>query len=281
MRMLITYMAQLWPQKFMHLGRLCLYAVCFYTGSTTVKLTIASALCEWDRYQDISEIPLTSEVGLRTKALIRLQLTLRNIIIVNKNLLKQAIEEAVSPQRPHIGKLAPCTSSAKSPLTRYRFFLGRSGSLIMNTLLSEITDLREENAKISKFKKENAVFSVENAKLRQDMEEYETRFTKLKQNETLIHCETNDSITSITPVTPEQIVSQNSTYKEKVSKEIIRIVKEKKLRDQESSSEKQDTSSGELEELISPLIPCDTIKKRLLQKNPYKIYLKNPSGIRV
>jgi hypothetical protein len=45
---------------------------------------------------DHAEIPLTSEVGLRTKALIRLLLTLRNIIIVNKNLLKHAIEQAVS-----------------------------------------------------------------------------------------------------------------------------------------------------------------------------------------
>ncbi|RHZ47607.1 hypothetical protein Glove_575g27 [Diversispora epigaea] len=45
---------------------------------------------------DHAEIPLTSEVGLRTKALIRLLLTLRNIIIVNKNLLKQAMEQAVS-----------------------------------------------------------------------------------------------------------------------------------------------------------------------------------------
>jgi len=34
MCMLITYMAQLRPQKFIHLGMLCLYAVCFYTGST-------------------------------------------------------------------------------------------------------------------------------------------------------------------------------------------------------------------------------------------------------
>ncbi|RHZ59171.1 hypothetical protein Glove_365g129 [Diversispora epigaea] len=45
---------------------------------------------------DYAEIPLTSEVGLRTKALIRLLLTLRNIIIVNKNLLKQTMEQAVS-----------------------------------------------------------------------------------------------------------------------------------------------------------------------------------------
>ncbi|RHZ79482.1 hypothetical protein Glove_144g54 [Diversispora epigaea] len=45
---------------------------------------------------DHTEIPLTSEVRLRTKALIRLLLILRNIIIVNKNLLKHAIEQAVS-----------------------------------------------------------------------------------------------------------------------------------------------------------------------------------------
>ncbi|RHZ49064.1 hypothetical protein Glove_534g3 [Diversispora epigaea] len=43
-----------------------------------------------------AEIPLTSEVRWRTRALIRLLLTLRNIIIVNKNLLKQAMEQAVS-----------------------------------------------------------------------------------------------------------------------------------------------------------------------------------------
>ncbi|RHZ80024.1 hypothetical protein Glove_139g152 [Diversispora epigaea] len=80
--------------------------------------------------------------------------------------------------------------------------------------------------------------------------------------ETSIHCETNDSITSITPITPKQIVSQrvdvpashihteaksledkemddflDSTYKEKVSKEIIQSIKEKKLWDQNSSLE--------------------------------------------
>ncbi|CAG8653638.1 8838_t:CDS:1, partial [Diversispora eburnea] len=79
---------------------------------------------------------------------------------------------------------------------------------------------------------------------------------------TSIHCETNDSITSITPITPKQIVSQrvdvpashihteaksledkemddflDSTYKEKVSKEIIQSIKEKKLWDQNSSLE--------------------------------------------
>ncbi|RHZ49854.1 hypothetical protein Glove_510g16 [Diversispora epigaea] len=80
--------------------------------------------------------------------------------------------------------------------------------------------------------------------------------------ETSIHCETNDSITSITPITPKQIVSQrvdvpashilteaksledkemddflDSTYKEKVSKEIIQSIKEKKLWDQNLSLE--------------------------------------------
>ncbi|CAJ0844577.1 10458_t:CDS:2 [Entrophospora sp. SA101] len=45
---------------------------------------------------DHAEIPLTSEVSWRTKALIRLLLTLRNIIIVNKNLLVQATGQAVS-----------------------------------------------------------------------------------------------------------------------------------------------------------------------------------------
>ncbi|RHZ44069.1 hypothetical protein Glove_767g13 [Diversispora epigaea] len=45
---------------------------------------------------DHAEIPLTVEVRLRTKALMRLLLTLRNIIIVNKNLLKYVIEQAVS-----------------------------------------------------------------------------------------------------------------------------------------------------------------------------------------
>ncbi|RHZ63512.1 hypothetical protein Glove_329g72 [Diversispora epigaea] len=43
-----------------------------------------------------TEIPLTLEIRWRTRALIRLLLTLRNIIIVNKNLLKQAMEQAVS-----------------------------------------------------------------------------------------------------------------------------------------------------------------------------------------
>ncbi|RHZ63295.1 hypothetical protein Glove_330g73 [Diversispora epigaea] len=51
---------------------------------------------QFGRDPNHAEIPLTSEVGLYTKALIRLLLTLRNIIIVNKNLLKQAMEQAVS-----------------------------------------------------------------------------------------------------------------------------------------------------------------------------------------
>ncbi|CAG8837873.1 40624_t:CDS:2 [Gigaspora margarita] len=44
---------------------------------------------------DHAEIPLTSEVTSRTKPLIRLLLTLRNIIIVNKNLLMQAMYLAI------------------------------------------------------------------------------------------------------------------------------------------------------------------------------------------
>ncbi|RHZ46210.1 hypothetical protein Glove_629g23 [Diversispora epigaea] len=48
----------------------------------------------------------------------------------------------------------------------------------------------------------------------------------------------------------------DSVYKERISKEIIQNIKEKKLRDQEASLEKQN-SLGELEKLISFLLSCD------------------------
>ncbi|RHZ87881.1 hypothetical protein Glove_29g91 [Diversispora epigaea] len=49
----------------------------------------------------------------------------------------------------------------------------------------------------------------------------------------------------------------DSIYEERVSKEIIERIREKKLRDQEASSGKLDSSSGELEELMPPPLSCD------------------------
>ncbi|RHZ45389.1 hypothetical protein Glove_680g20 [Diversispora epigaea] len=65
MRMLITYMAQLWPQKFMHLGRLCLYAVCFYTGSTVYSIYQSDT---GDRYKKVieEEMSIPKEISLKS-----------------------------------------------------------------------------------------------------------------------------------------------------------------------------------------------------------------------
>jgi hypothetical protein len=45
---------------------------------------------------DHAEIPLTVKSPRRVKPLLRLLLTLRNIMIVNKSLLMQALEQAIS-----------------------------------------------------------------------------------------------------------------------------------------------------------------------------------------
>ncbi|RHZ79606.1 hypothetical protein Glove_143g35 [Diversispora epigaea] len=108
-----------------------------------------------------------------------------------------------------------------------------------SNLVYQITELRKKFAKVEV---ENIEVKTENAKLKQDMEEYSIKFVKLEQNdkektsfiakldkksnriklllfywkqsqihsdkETSVHCETNDSITNITPIISKQIISQ-------------------------------------------------------------------------
>ncbi|CAG8523019.1 10310_t:CDS:2, partial [Dentiscutata heterogama] len=58
------------------------------------------------------DIPLTSDMSWRVEPLIRLLLTLRNIIIVNKSLLTQALEQAIS-HPPRNAHTSPTVSSPR------------------------------------------------------------------------------------------------------------------------------------------------------------------------
>ncbi|CAG8762829.1 4592_t:CDS:1, partial [Cetraspora pellucida] len=61
---------------------------------------------------DHADIPLTSDMSWRVEPLIRLLLTLRNIIIVNKSLLTQALEQAIS-HPPRNAHTSPTVSSPR------------------------------------------------------------------------------------------------------------------------------------------------------------------------
>ncbi|CAG8626680.1 11963_t:CDS:2 [Ambispora gerdemannii] len=161
----------------------------------------------------------------------------------------------------------------------------------MSNTQFKINFLKELNSKllveISELRKKYSEIKAENVKLKQAfyirtekkeksifMEQY-----PINSNDTLAsNISDNTSNSSITsdpmpelvqsstePESSAIYLSQDVTdddltetlYKEQVSNKIMERIREKKLQDQKVSSGKQNTSSGELEELMIPPLSCD------------------------
>ncbi|CAG8660503.1 10985_t:CDS:1 [Acaulospora morrowiae] len=90
---------------------------------------------------------------------------------------------------------------------------------------------------------------------------------------------------------PQDVTDDDSTetldfvetvYKEQVSNEIMEKIREKKHQYREVSSGKQNTSSGELEELMTPPLSCDMKTVNTVhdqEKTSSKESVQNISGI--